>query len=359
MHLPNCRIVVALSGGVDSAGAAWRLRQAGAEVAAAYIRTWAHEADVFAECPAEQDIADARAVAETLGIPFEVVNLIDAYRQRIVDYLIEGYRSGVTPNPDVMCNREIKFGIFLDWARSQGFGAVATGHYARRAGTSGQPEIWEGVDKNKDQSYFLALMRSEQAAAAVFPVGDLPKPRVRDLAKEANLPVAQKKDSQGICFLGKVDINRFLASYIEDAPGSIVTVDGEVRGEHRGLHRYTLGQRKGIGIPSNTDNEAFVVVEKRLSDNALVIAFDDPETPGLWQQRMAVAGLSWLGQPPTTACELLAKPRYRDPSVAIRFTPASSSAATIEFAQPQRALASGQVVAFYEGERLLGGGFYQ
>lgn len=355
------RILVGMSGGVDSAVAALLLKQQGYAVCGAFMKTWMHEDDseIFADCPWEEDMEDARRCAEHLDIEFQVVNLIRDYRERVVDYLVEGYRRGITPNPDLMCNREMKFGVFLEYARAEGFDAVATGHYARKEVlANGLHVIREGQDKNKDQSYFLALVQQQQLRQALFPLGEISKPEVRVLAQKYALPVAAKKDSQGICFLGKININDFLRQFIPDTPGEIVTPDGRVRGEHRGLHHFTLGQRKGLGVPSNTDNEHFVVVSKEFAKNRLVIDFDHRETPGLYQREMRLRDLSWLtGEPPEQSA-LLGKPRYRDPSVPLELIWESGGTARVCFSEPQRALARGQLLALYEGDRLLGGGFY-
>jgi tRNA-specific 2-thiouridylase len=297
------------------------------------------------------------------------------YRERVVAYLLDGYKRGLTPNPDIMCNREIKFGVFRQWARDHGFGAVATGHYARRLPASPEkksnqmgyscPEggtafhLLEGADKNKDQSYFLALLSQEQLADARFPIGHLPKPELRRLAAEAGLPTATKKDSQGICFIGEVKMQDFLRQYVPDQPGPIVrATDGKHLGLHRGLHYYTLGQRKGIGVPSNTDNQAYVVVGKRADDNALLVAFDAADAPGLFQNEVRVHSLQWNAAPVTVTRRIEGRVRYRDPRVAIEFIPEEGNTALVRFDSPQRGLASGQILALYEGERLLGGGVY-
>jgi tRNA-specific 2-thiouridylase len=363
---PGEKILLALSGGVDSSVAALLLQRQGCRVSAAYMKNWINEDNVVGECPWQQDIADARAVAERLGIDFQVVNLMRDYRERVVEYLLDGYMRGLTPNPDIMCNREIKFGVFRAWAKEQGFAAVATGHYARRvpfaapAGAAGgEWALLEGVDRNKDQSYFLARLSREQLADARFPIGHLTKPELRALAREAGLPTADKKDSQGICFIGQVKMADFLRAYVPDAPGPIVrATDGRELGTHRGLHFYTLGQRRGIGIPSNTDRQAYVVVGKRAADRALLVAFDQPDAPGLFQREVRVHSLSWLGAPISAPGELEGRVRYRDPRLPLRFEPEAGGTARITFATPQRGLASGQVLALYEGERLLGGGVY-
>ena len=220
------RILVGLSGGVDSSVAAALLVEQGHDVVGAYMKNWVNDEGIPGECPWEQDIQDALAVAKTTGIEFRVIDLVDEYRARIVNYLIEGYRAGYTPNPDVLCNREMKFGVFLDYALEQGFDYVATGHYARRMDTPQGAFILRGRDPNKDQSYFLSLMRPDQIARAVFPLGDLLKPEVRVLAEKYGLPTARKKDSQGICFIGQERMSAFLRHYLPDKPGKIVDTEG-------------------------------------------------------------------------------------------------------------------------------------
>ena len=352
-------VLVALSGGVDSSVAAAMLVEQGIPVVGAYMKNWINEVEVVGNCPWQQDVDDARAVAEALGIEFRIVNLMAEYKDRVVAYLLAGYREGITPNPDVMCNREIKFGAFLDYAMTHGFSAVATGHYARnRPLEDGSWEIRSGLDPNKDQTYFLALMNQHQVAHARFPIGGTTKPHVRELAREFKLPNAEKKDSQGICFIGEVKMADFLEAYLEDEPGPIVNQAGERLGAHRGLHYYTLGQRKGIGVASNTFKEAFVVVEKRKEANELVIAFDRPDTPRLYAQDCVISHFSFTNKPVNEARELLARPRYRAPSTRVRFEPIGDEKARVYFHEPQRALACGQVFALYEEDVLLGGGIF-
>lgn len=353
------KILIALSGGVDSAVSALLLKQQGFAVSGAYIRTWMNEEMPLADCPAQQDIEDSRAVAKHLGIDYEIVNLVNEYREHVVNYLVDGYERGFTPNPDMMCNREMKFGIFQDYALKAGFDGIATGHYVRKiSNPDGSEDLLEGLDPNKDQTYFLALLRQEQIRRARFPLGELEKPRVRSLAREAKLPNAEKKDSQGICFLGDMNISRFLEHYIEDKPGDIVNSEGTVLGQHRGLHRYTTGQRRGIGVPSNTDNEFYVVTKLDMERNELVVAFDKPDAPGLFTSEVELSGMSFVNQPVDAPCRLLAKPRYRDPSQGITYTPLGHGRAQVRFDEPQRGLASGQILALYDGPKLIGGGFY-
>jgi len=356
------RILVALSGGVDSAVAALLLKQAGHAVAGAYMRTWMDEGEqgIFADCPWEADIQSAKAVAAHLGIDFEVVNLIDDYRERVVNYLVDGYRKGITPNPDIMCNREMKFGVFREYAHNNGFDGMATGHYCRTdTRRGGARVIREGVDKNKDQSYFLALVQPAQIRDAYFPIGELQKPQVRAIALRHKLPNAERKDSQGICFLGKVNIQKFLSQYIKETPGEIIRQqDGAVIGKHKGLHNFTPGQRRGIGVPSNTDFKNYVVISKNYATNQLIVAFDEKNTPGLYQDEVTIHHLNWLQTPVAEKTELFAKPRYRDASQRIQFEDLGQNSAKIKFEHPQRALASGQILALYREDYLLGGGFY-
>ena len=356
------KVLAAISGGVDSGVAAALLLEQGHEVVGAYMKNWTNEEGLPGDCPWEQDIRDARAVCDHLGIEFRILSLMDQYRDRVVDYLLSGYREGVTPNPDVMCNREMKFGVFLDFARAQGFDAIATGHYARIAHhPDGNADILRGLDPNKDQTYFLALLEQEQIRPAMFPIGKIPKPQVRELAKKFALPVAEKKDSQGICFIGDIKMSDFLGHYIEDRPGPIVTLDGREVGQHRGLHLYTLGQRKGLGVASNTFGKAFVVVAKRPESNALVIAFDEPDTPFLYASRCRVGMISVTNRPLSACGKLSAQPRYRCRSIPVEWESAAGPEDGVElvFVEPQRALTPGQICAFYEGDTLVGGGVFQ
>jgi tRNA-specific 2-thiouridylase len=347
-----------MSGGVDSSVAALLLKRQGHDVSGAYMKNWINEDPAVGRCPWMEDIEDARRVAGQIAIPFEVVNLMRDYRERVVQYMLDGYERGLTPNPDIMCNREIKFGVFRAWAHAHGYTAVATGHYARSRG-AGPVELLEGRDRNKDQSYFLCLLAQDQLRDARFPVGDLEKPELRQIARSAGLATADKKDSQGICFIGEVRMGDFLRAHVPDRPGPIVRAsDGRELGRHRGLHYYTLGQRRGIGVPSNADRERYVVVGKRAADNALLVGFDHPDAPGLYQSEVRVHSLSWTGAPVAEARALEGRVRYRDPRVPLHFLPEGGATALVRFERPQRALAAGQVLALYEGDRVLGGGVY-
>lgn len=373
------KVLMALSGGVDSSASLALLKeraeQAGdiSRLEAAYIKTWMHETDPIGECSWQEDIADATAVCAKLGVPFRVINLIGQYEAHVVKMLVEGYARGITPNPDIACNRFIKFGAFLDLALKEGFTHLATGHYAQnRQNPDGTFSLLEGADPNKDQSYFLAQLSQNQLTSALFPIGHLLKPDVRRVAERFGLPNSAKKDSQGICFLGKVKINDFLARYLPDKPGPIINTTGREVGTHKGLHHYTLGQRHGMGIPSNAEGQHYVVIAKDFNSNTLRVGFDQPTTPGLYGTTFALHNLHWVnpssdlsrlacskqsfeGQGPQP---LLARPRYRDPKVPATLTLTNEGQGSLTFSTPQRALAPGQLVAFHIENELIGSGIY-
>jgi tRNA-specific 2-thiouridylase len=361
------RVGVALSGGVDSSVAAYLLKEKGCDLHGVFMRTWNADDDVnpLSDCPWRRDMIDAQLVAEQLGISFEVVNMIGRYREQVVEDLVSGYRSGITPNPDMLCNQRIKFGALYEHVRSRGCALIATGHYCRKIeNPDGSCDILEGVDGNKDQSYFLAMLSQKQIRNALFPLGTYTKPQVRAIASKLGLGTANKKDSQGICFLGKVKIQNFLTQYIPNSPGSIVTVDGRVIGQHSGLFKFTIGQRHGMAIPSNSEGNHYVVVGKNVESNALIVEIEDRNSDFLYKNEAIVRSISFTNKPIENNATILAKPRYRDPSqkIIIRYLPKSTfpseDSAVVAFEVKQRALASGQTIAFYSGERLCGGGIY-
>nr|XP_061797932.1 tRNA-specific 2-thiouridylase MnmA-like [Nerophis lumbriciformis] len=313
------RILVGLSGGVDSSVAAALLLEQGHEVVGGYMKNWINEENIAGHCPWEQDVEDAHAVANTLGIEFRVIDLIDQYRHRIVNYLLEGYRSGITPNPDVLCNREMKFGVFLDYALQQGFHGVGTGHYARRRHTA-------------------------KPATPTSPVVKCSSPKSAKPAHRFNLPTAGKKDSQGICFIGNVKMTDFLSHYVPDSPGHIVDT-----------------QEKGHGIASPREGMAYVVVEKNQNENQLVVGWDEGNTPGLYASQAIVGSLSWVNEPIENG-SIEAQPRYRAKSENVQIQPhgdPQNKKLKISFARNQRALTPGQICAFYDSGKLLGGGIFE
>ena len=349
-------IVVGISGGVDSSVAALLLQRAGHEVAALFMQNW-EEDERFGECHAERDRADAVRVCAKLGIPFHARNFAAAYWDRVFEHFLAEYRAGRTPNPDVLCNREIKFKTFLDEARALGADRIATGHYARIGEREGRHRLLRGADTNKDQSYFLYTLGQEQLGATLFPVGELPKPEVRRLAREAELPTHDKKDSTGICFIGERDFREFLGQYIPARSGEIRTPDDKHIGEHDGTMYYTLGQRSGLGIGGRRDagGEPWYVVGKDVAANILIVAQGNA-SHWLDSTRLIAGELSWTaGAPPSSGFDCTAKTRYRQADQACRVQ-MRDDGCMVEFGTPQRAVTPGQSVVFYRGAECLGGG---
>lgn len=343
------RIVVGMSGGVDSSVAALLLKRQGHDVVGVFMKNWEEETDEGI-CAAEEDFRDVRAVCDAIGMPYYAVNFSKAYRDRVFARFLDEYARGRTPNPDVLCNREIKFRAFLDYARGVGAQGIATGHFARKRETGRGVELLRGVDDNKDQSYFLYQLDRGQLAPAMFPVGGMTKGEVRQIAREAGLPTAEKKDSTGICFIGERDFRAFLKTYLPAKPGDVVDMRGEAVGRHEGLMYYTIGQRKGLGLGG--PGEAWFVVGKDLRENRLLV---DRGEARLFALALAASQATWIaGEPPAAAFACTAKIRYRQRDVACRVA-VDGESCRVDFERPVRAVAPGQSVVFYLGEVCLGG----
>jgi tRNA-specific 2-thiouridylase len=351
--------MVGVSGGVDSSVSALLLARAGHDVAGMFMQNW--EDDLSAgPCRADDERRDALDLCARLGIPFHARNFAREYRDQVFDHFIAEYRAGRTPNPDELCNREIKFRVFLEHARELGAERIATGHYARNRCRDGIWELLRGVDANKDQSYFLHTLGQQQLAASVFPVGELEKPEVRRLAREAALPSHDRKDSTGICFIGERDMRTFLGRYIPAQSGPIQTPDGSPVGEHQGAWYYTLGQRGGLGIGGRRESsgEPWYVVGKDVPRN-IVYAVQGGASEWLYSRRLAANALSWVaGTAPAREFRCTAKVRYRQEDQACQVT-LEGDACRVEFDQPQRAVSAGQSVVFYAGPVCLGGGIIE
>ena len=343
-----------MSGGVDSAVSALLLVRAGYDVHGLYMSNWDDDDDY---CTGAQDFQDARAVAAELGIPLHRVSFAADYRARVFEYFLTEYRAGRTPNPDVLCNREIKFGLCLEHAARLGAQRFATGHYARLDHTPDGPVLRKARDVAKDQSYFLHAVAREHFARVLFPLGEITKPEVRALARDAGLPVFDKPDSTGICFIGERPFREFLARYIPTTPGDIVTDSGDVVGRHRGLAFYTLGQRGGleIGGRAGAREDAWYVAAKDLARNQLV-AVQGHDHPLLTSRALATGPCNWLVQPATTEFQSQIKVRYRQADQACQATLNPDGALAVRFAEPQRAVTPGQFAVLYDGDRCLGGG---
>jgi tRNA-specific 2-thiouridylase len=349
-------VIVGMSGGVDSSVAALRLIEQGYRVEGLFMKNWEDDDDAD-YCAAAQDLADAQAVCEDLEIVLHKVNFARQYWDRVFEYFLDEYRRGRTPNPDVMCNKEIKFKAFLDYALGLGADYIATGHYARVEHGPERARMLRGIDTNKDQTYFLYTLGQPQLTRTLFPVGELEKPRVREIARKAGFVTSAKKDSTGICFIGERKFRDFLSRYLPARPGPMVTPEGEPMGEHQGLMYYTLGQRQGLGIGGVRDaGEApWFVVGKDLADNRLIVA-QGHDHPMLYQPALIARQAHWVaGKAPALPLSCTAKIRYRQPDQACTVTALDDATLRVDFAQPQRAITPGQSIVFYNGEECLGG----
>ena len=350
------RVVVGISGGVDSSVAALLMKRAGHEVIGVFMNNW-EEKDDNGVCTSERDWADARAVCEKLDIPYYSVNFARQYRERVFEHFLSEYRRGRTPNPDVMCNREIKFNVFLDFAEQLGADKLVTGHFANIDCVGGEYRLLRARDENKDQTYFLYMIDQRALSKAMFPVGGLLKSEIRQIARDAGLPVSEKKDSTGVCFIGERNFKRFLAGYLPAQPGDMVTVDGRVVGRHDGLMYYTLGQRRGLGIGGGGDGRRWFVVKKDLVNNVLVVQQGE-DSPLLYTRGAVSSELTWLaGHPPVADGEPLrcqVRLRHRQPLQDCVLT-LEDGRARMAFDAPQRAVTPGQSAVFYQGQVCLGG----
>jgi len=349
------KIVVGISGGVDSAVAALLLRRAGHEVTGLFMKNW-EEDDSTGHCGAEEDLKTARAVCGHLDIPLRTVNFATEYWDRVFSYFLSEYRAGRTPNPDVLCNKEIKFKAFLEHALTLGADKIATGHYARVASNAGRYRLLKARDANKDQSYFLYLLGQEALTHALFPIGELAKTEVRQLARDAGLPNHDRHDSTGICFIGERDFKSFLARYLPAQSGEMRTLVGALKGQHDGVMYYTIGQRHGLGIGGG--GEAWYVVAKDVARNILYVEQGEHH-PALYSEALIAGQLHWIGDAPSSwPRKLRAKTRYRQPDQDC-IVEARGESLRVAFEQPQRAVTPGQSMVFYDGEECLGGGIIE
>ncbi len=345
------RVVVGMSGGVDSAVSALLLKKAGYDVVGVFMKNW-EEKDEDGVCTSESDWKDVQNVCDRIDIPYYSVNFAKEYWDRVFTLFLDEYKAGRTPNPDVLCNREIKFKAFLDFAMQLGAEKIATGHFVKN---DEEGHLIKGVDPNKEQSYFLYMLHQHQLKKAIFPVGGMTKQEVREIAVQVGLPVAKKKDSTGICFIGERQFKPFLSQYLPAQPGDMVTPDGEVVGRHDGLMFYTLGQRRGLGIGGRGDGRSFFVVDKDLKKNQLIVVQGE-DHPLLYCKSARIEQLTWVVDAPAVGCEYGVKTRYRQHDQRAILSEMTADGAIVTFCEDQRAVTPGQSLVFYDGDRCLGGG---
>ena len=350
-------VVVGLSGGVDSAVTALLLKQQGYEVIGLFMKNWEDDDD-DEYCSSRQDLIDAVSVADTIGIPIEAVNFAKEYKDRVFSYFLHEYQAGRTPNPDILCNSEIKFKAFLDHALRLGADAIATGHYANVREHAGHFQLLKATDESKDQSYFLHRLNQTQLAKAMFPLGTILKSQVRDIARQHNLSNHAKKDSTGICFIGERPFRDFLNRYLPTTPGDMMTPEGKVVGKHIGLSFYTIGQRQGLGIGGgrDTSGEPWFVAGKDMPKNRLIVV-QGHDHPALLNTRLSALDMHWINATaPDTQRTYAAKTRYRQRDAACHLALLDQNAAEFTFDEAQWAITPGQSVVVYDGDVCLGGG---
>jgi tRNA-specific 2-thiouridylase len=348
------RVIVGMSGGVDSSVTALILQQQGYQVEGLFMKNW-DEDDGTEYCTAKDDLADAQRVADRLGIKLHTANFAAEYWDNVFEHFLAEYKAGRTPNPDILCNREIKFKVFIEYAEMLGGELIATGHYVRRQDRDGRTYLLKGLDPNKDQSYFLHAVGEDEFARSLFPLGDIEKPLVRRIAEEHGLATAKKKDSTGICFIGERRFKDFLQQYLPAQPGTIETPEGQVIGEHAGLMYYTIGQRQGLGIGgvAGASEAPWFVAQKDLERNVLIAV--QGEHPLLYNNGLEASQIHWInGEAPAPVFRCNAKTRYRQADQACEVT-VDGDRMKIDFDEPQRAITPGQSVVLYDGDVCLGG----
>lgn len=356
------KVIVGMSGGVDSSVCAYLLQQQGYQVAGLFMKNW-EEDDGTEYCSAAADLADAQAVCDKLNIPLHTVNFAAEYWDRIFVHFLAEYQAARTPNPDVLCNKEIKFNAFLQFAiEDLSADYIATGHYVRRGVANGKATLLRGKDNNKDQSYFLYTLSHQQVENSLFPVGDLQKPQVRHIARQLGLTTAEKKDSTGICFIGERKFRDFLARYLPARPGDIISTDGQILGCHQGLMYHTLGQRKGLGIgglKAADNGTPWYVVDKDLTNNQLIVA-QGASHPRLLSTGLIARQLHWVdGNPLSESLHCTVKTRYRQADIPCQLLPIEADGLQVQFARPVAAVTPGQSAVFYHGDICLGGGIIE
>ena len=350
------RVVVGMSGGVDSSVTAWLLKQQGYEVIGLFMKNWEDDGD-SEYCSSRQDWIDAASVADTVGVDIEAVNFAAEYKDRVFAEFLREYSAGRTPNPDVLCNAEIKFKAFLDYAMSLGAELIATGHYARVREVNGHYQLLKGLDASKDQSYFLHRLNQAQLSKTLFPLGEMPKTQVRDIAHQLGLSNAAKKDSTGICFIGERPFRDSPNRHLPTHPGQMKTLDGHTAGEHVGLSVYTYGQRKGIGIGGDKKGtgEPWFAAHKDIENNILYVA-QGHDHPALLSTQLHAEDASWIAGHAPQNLDIAAKTRYRQSDAPCRLTVQDAQHFTLNFPEPQWAVTPGQYAVLYDGEVCLGGG---